>query len=59
MLIIILAWSSIQQGWCLAVLMIVNPGFSVFSIGVLMGVYLLLLGIDCLITAFSDIGGGW
>lgn len=46
-------------GLVLAVLMIVNPGFSVFSIGVLMGVYLLLLGIDCLITAFSDIGGGW
>ena len=43
--------------WIIALL--VPIWFIAHCISRLMGVYLLLLGIDCLITAFSDIGGGW
>ena len=37
-------------------LMILNPWISLLSVPLIIGIYLLLLGVDCLILAFSKLG---
>ena len=36
--------------------MILNPWISLLSVPLIIGIYLLLLGVDCLILAFSKLG---
>ncbi len=43
-------------GLVLGVLMILDPWFSLLSIRIIICIYLLLLGADCIILAFSKIG---
>ena len=43
-------------GFVLGAMMIVNPWFSLLSIRFIVGSYLLLLGIDCIIIAVSNLG---
>lgn len=44
-------------GLVLGMLMILDPWFSLLSIRVIVCFYLCLLGVDCIILAFSKIGG--
>ena len=46
-------------GLVLGILMLVKPAFSLFSVMVTIGCYLILLGIDNVISAFSRIGSRW
>ena len=46
-------------GLVLGILMLVRPAFSLFSVMVTIGCYLILLGIDNVISAFSRIGSRW
>ena len=46
-------------GLMLGILMLVKPAFSLFSVMVTIGCYLILLGIDNVISAFSRIGSRW
>ena len=43
-------------GLALGGLMILNPFISLLSVSLIIGIYLLLLGVDCLILAFSKLG---
>ena len=43
-------------GLVLGGLMILNPWISLLSVPLVIGIYLLLLGVDCLILAFSKLG---
>ena len=43
-------------GLVLGGLMILNPLISLLSVPLIIGIYLLLLGVDCLILAFSKLG---
>ena len=43
-------------GLVLGGLMILNPWISLLSVPLIIGIYLLLLGVDCLILAFSKLG---
>ena len=43
-------------GLVLGGLMILNPWISLLSVPLIVGIYLLLLGVDCLILAFSKLG---
>ena len=43
-------------GIVLACMMIVRPAFALFSAGFLIGLYLILLGIDMIVMAVSDFG---
>ena len=43
-------------GLALGGLMILNPWISLLSVPIIIGIYLLLLGVDCLILAFSKLG---
>lgn len=43
-------------GLVLGVLMVIHPAFSIASMGLIIGIYLILLGIDNVITAVSNIG---
>ena len=46
-------------GFALGILMLINPYYSLFSITFMIGVYLILLGVDSLIEAFSKMGESW
>lgn len=46
-------------GIVLGCMMIIWPTLSLFSIGFLIGTYLILLGIDSIVIAVSDIGSKW
>lgn len=46
-------------GLVLGVLMILNPYLSLLSAGYIVGMYLLLLGVDSIAMAFSRMGRGW
>ncbi len=43
-------------GLVLGMLMLLDPWFSLLSIRVIVSIYLILLGVDCVILAFSKIG---
>ncbi|MCD7920415.1 MAG: DUF308 domain-containing protein [Clostridiales bacterium] len=45
-------------GIMLAVLMLFQPVFSYFSLGLIIGVYLILLGIDSIVLGVSGVGAG-
>lgn len=44
-------------GLVLGMLMLLDPWFSLLSLRVIVSFYLILLGVDCVILAFSKIGG--
>ena len=44
-------------GLVLGMLMLLDPWFSLLSLRVIVSSYLILLGVDCVILAFSKIGG--
>lgn len=46
-------------GLMLGILMLVRPAFSLFSVTATIGCYLILLGIDNVISAFSRVGSRW
>ncbi|MGN0297863.1 MAG: HdeD family acid-resistance protein [Lachnospiraceae bacterium] len=46
-------------GLVLGILMIIRPYFSLLSAAFIIGFYLILLGVDSIITAFSKMGGEW
>lgn len=46
-------------GLILGLLMLVIPFFSLFTAGFLVGTYLILLGIDSIVLAISEIGSKW
>lgn len=43
-------------GLILGVCMLLRPGFALLSVGWIVALYLILLGFECLVTAFSEIG---
>ena len=46
-------------GIVLGILMILRPVFAMYSYGVILGFYLVLLGIETILTAVSDMGANW
>lgn len=46
-------------GLVLGFLMLIHPTFSIWSLGTIIGIYMILLGIDSLAIAFSKMGAGW
>ena len=46
-------------GIILGFLMILWPNIALFSVGFLVGIYLILLGIDSIVIACSDMDAGW
>lgn len=46
-------------GLVLGVLMLIKPAVSLLSVGVIIGIYLVLLGIDSIVTALSNLGLRW
>ena len=46
-------------GIILGCLMIIWPWVALFSTGFIIGGYLILLGIDCVVIACSDMDTGW
>ena len=46
-------------GIILGCFMIIWPAIALFSAGFIIGVYLILLGIDCVVMACSDMDAGW
>ena len=46
-------------GIILGFLMILWPNIALFSVGFLVGIYLILLGIDSVVIACSDMDAGW
>ena len=46
-------------GIVLGCMMIIWPALSLFSAGILIGTYLILLGIDSIVIAISNIGSKW
>mgnify|MGYP004605563371 FL=1 len=46
-------------GIILGCLMIIWPGVALFSTGFIIGCYLILLGIDCVVMACSNMDTGW
>lgn len=46
-------------GLVLGIVMIFQPGISLFSAGAVAGAYLILLGADSVITAIGKMGSGW
>ena len=46
-------------GLCLGILMFVRPVIALISLGYLIGIELILLGIDSIILAFSKMGSEW
>ncbi len=46
-------------GLCLGVLMLIRPVAAIFSLSYLIGIYLILLGIDCVLLAVSRMGSDW
>lgn len=43
-------------GLVLGLLMVIHPAFSIATLGIIIGIYLILLGIDSVVTALSNIG---
>ena len=46
-------------GLVLGFLMLFQPAVSILSFGMIIGIYLILLGIDSIIVALSKLGSGW
>lgn len=46
-------------GLILGCLMLFNPVASILSFGAIIGIYLVLLGVDSIVMAFSNMGAGW
>lgn len=46
-------------GLILGFMLLLFPEFSLLSLGWVIGLYLILLGIDSIIMAFSNVGGDW
>ena len=46
-------------GLVLGVCMLINPVVSLLSFGVIIGIYLILLGLDNIVMAVSDMGSKW
>ncbi len=46
-------------GIILGIIMIFNPAISFFSIGYIIGAYLILLGVESIVVALSGFGSGW
>ena len=46
-------------GLILGFLMIIHPAISFVSTGLIIGVYLIILGIDSIVMAFSNMGSRW
>lgn len=46
-------------GLVLGFLMLFQPAVSILSFGMIIGIYLILLGIDSIIVALSKLGAGW
>lgn len=46
-------------GLILGASMMFEPVFTIFAAGVLIGIYLILSGIESIVLAFSEMGSGW
>ena len=46
-------------GLILGVLMLFQPAFTLFTVGALIGIYLIAAGIESIILALSRMGSGW
>ena len=46
-------------GIILGFIMIIYPEISLFSVGFIIGTYFILLGIDSIVIAISNMGSGW
>lgn len=46
-------------GLILGIVMLFTPAFTIITAGILVGVYLIISGVESVVIAFSEIGHGW
>lgn len=46
-------------GLILGIIMILNPIITIISVGYIVGIYLIILGVESIILALSNFGSGW